>query len=200
MNRKEEIILATLDLASKNGLQSVTMSQISEKLGIKKPSLYNHFKSKEDIVSEMYQYLRRKSKEKNSFSEIDYGEYIKDKTVIEVLSLSVSNYNKMIMNDNMLKFLKVIYSERTINSYAAKILAEETKRMILATKNLFYALQIHNKIKVDNIDIVAISFAMTIHAMLDYKFDCISSNEYFEENMIQEYIEWFCNEYSIKNK
>lgn len=176
------------------------MSQIAEKLGIKKPSLYNHFKSKEDIVNEMYQYLRKKSKEKSSFSEIDYSEHIKGKSAIEILTLSVLNYSTMVTNDNMFKFLKVIYSERAINSCAAKILAEETKKMILATKNLFYALQIHNKIEIDNIDIVATSFAMTVHAMLDYKFDCITANEPFEENMIKEYIEWFGSKYSVKSK
>ena len=45
MNRKEEIILAALELASVNGLKSVSMSQIADRVGIKAPSLYNHFKS-----------------------------------------------------------------------------------------------------------------------------------------------------------
>lgn len=64
MDRKEEIILAALELAAKNGLSGVTMSQIADKLGIKKPSLYNHFGSKDEIVSAMYRFLREKSKDK----------------------------------------------------------------------------------------------------------------------------------------
>ena len=43
MERKEEIIQATLMLASKNGIDNVSMSQIATQLGIKKPSLYNLF-------------------------------------------------------------------------------------------------------------------------------------------------------------
>ena len=43
-NRKEEIILATLKLASKKGLGNVSMSMIAESIGIKKSSLYNHTK------------------------------------------------------------------------------------------------------------------------------------------------------------
>ena len=50
MERKEEIIQATLMLASKNGIDNVSMSQIATQLGIKKPSLYNHFRSKDEIV------------------------------------------------------------------------------------------------------------------------------------------------------
>ena len=45
MNRKEEILLVTLELAAENGLSNVSMAQIAEKIGIKKPSLYNVFKS-----------------------------------------------------------------------------------------------------------------------------------------------------------
>ncbi len=41
MERKEEIILATLELASENGLNSISMAQIAEKIGIKAPSLYS---------------------------------------------------------------------------------------------------------------------------------------------------------------
>ena len=37
MNRKEEIIYATLELASEYGLKSVSLSQIADKIGIRKP-------------------------------------------------------------------------------------------------------------------------------------------------------------------
>lgn len=39
MNRKEEIILVTLELAAANGLSNVSMAQIAEKMKIRKPSL-----------------------------------------------------------------------------------------------------------------------------------------------------------------
>lgn len=49
-NRKEEIILTTLELAAEKGLAGVSMSMIADKIGIKKPSLYKHFSSKDEIV------------------------------------------------------------------------------------------------------------------------------------------------------
>ena len=66
MSRKQEIIYATLELASEYGLKAVSLSQIADRIGIKKPSLYNHFKSKEEIVSAMYAFLRENAKKKNS--------------------------------------------------------------------------------------------------------------------------------------
>lgn len=199
MNRKEEIILITLELAAANGLSNVSMAQIAEKMGIRKPSLYNHFKSKEEIIAAMYQYLREKSKEQLSLADIDYGEFIKDKSMEEALTKSVTNYSSMNTESKMFSFYKVIYSERSVNPTAAKIMAEETKRMILATKNLFYALQVHKKIHVKDIDMAATSFAMTVHAMMDYQLDCSCSGEPFEQNMIQNYIKWFCNQYGGMN-
>lgn len=195
MDRKEEIILVTLELAAKNGLSSVSMSQIASKIGIKKPSLYNHFKSKEEIITAMYQYLREKAKEKMSIVDFDYGEFIKEKTLEEVLNQSVSNYTRMNEDDKMTSFYKVIYSERAINPIAAKIMLEETNRMISSTKNLFYALQVHKKANFDDVDMAATSFAMAIHSMMDYQLDCYCSGEQIEQNMIQNYIKWFCNQY-----
>ena len=85
MERKEEIIQATLMLASKNGIDNVSMSQIATQLGIKKPSLYNHFRSKDEIVKAMYDYLRTQEKEKLKITDLDYGKLVKDKSLEEVI-------------------------------------------------------------------------------------------------------------------
>ena len=61
MDKKEEIILATLDLACERGLSGVSLGQIAEKVGMKKPSIYNHFESKEKLIEQMYVYLREKA-------------------------------------------------------------------------------------------------------------------------------------------
>lgn len=199
MNRKEEIILVTLELAAANGLSNVSMAQIAEKMGIRKPSLYNHFKAKEEIIAAMYQYLREKSKEQLSLADIDYGEFIKGKSMEEALTQSVANYRNINTENRMFSFYKVIYSERSVNPTAAKIMAEETRKMILATKNLFYALQVHKKIHVKDIDMAATSFAMTVHAMMDYQLDCSCSGEPVGQDMIQNYIKWFCNQHGGMN-
>lgn len=200
MDRKEEIIIVTLELAAKNGLNNVSMSQIAEKIGIQKPSLYNHFKSKEEIITAMYQYLRERSKEKLTLADIDYGEFIKGKSAEMVLKQAVSNYEKMCGENEIFAFYKIIYSQRSVDPIAAKILAEETRRMITATKNLFYALQVHKKLCVDDIDMAAVSFAMTVHAVMDHRLDCLCAGETIQNDMLQNYIKWFCKQYGGKNE
>ena len=193
MSKKEEIIYATLELAAEYGLKSLSMSQIAEKVGIKKPSLYNHFESKEILIKEMYQLIREKSKENISFNNLDY---IKNKSANEILKSAVLNYKKMVTDEKMIKFYKVIYSERPVNSEATQIIIEETNKMIEATKMLLKVLEENRKIYINNIDITATTFAMTIHSLIDYEFDCKKLNKKFDKKMIQNYIDWFCNQYS----
>jgi len=54
---KEKIILAAFSLADEIGLNQVTFPKLAEKLGIKYPSLYNHFNNMESLKLEMTVYL-----------------------------------------------------------------------------------------------------------------------------------------------
>ncbi len=49
MNTKQRIIENALILFSEKGYEAVTVATIAEAVGIKAPSLYKHFKSKQDI-------------------------------------------------------------------------------------------------------------------------------------------------------
>lgn len=88
-NRREEIVLTTFELAAKKGLANVTMSMIADKIGIRKPSLYKHFDSKDKIVEAMYQFLREQAKKKANIKPIDYSMVFIDKTALEVLQSAV---------------------------------------------------------------------------------------------------------------
>ena len=199
MNRKEEIVLITLELAAEKGLANVSMSMIADKIGIKKPSLYKHFASKEEIVDAMYEYLRRQAKEKANIKPIDYSTFFEGKTVYEILQSVVRGYIQMNHQEKMLNFYKVIYSERSLNPMAAKIVAEETDKMIIATKQLFYAMEVHKLLHFTNPDMSAVSFAMTIHGLMDYELDQSNGKCSYEtdKNLLDDYLKWFCEENAV---
>ena len=124
----------------------------------------------------------------------------KDKSLEEVLKLAVHNYCKMSTQSDMFSFYKIIYSTRATNCMAAQIMCEETEKMLLATKNLFYALQVHQKIFVKDIDQAAISFTMTIHSLIDYQLDRKSAGNKFNEDILDNYICWFSKEFGGKDE
>lgn len=200
-DRKEEIVLAALELAAEKGLANVSMSMIADKIGIKKPSIYKHFDSKDEIVEAMYQYLRKQAKEKANIKPIDYSTLFMGKTALEVLQALVHGYMRMTRQEEMLNFYKVIYSERSIQPMAAKIVAEETRKMILATKQLFYAMEVHKVLHFEDADMSAVSFAMTIHGLMDYELDQIygeCKEEMAGEHLLEDYLKWFCEENRVK--
>ena len=199
--RKKEIIMATLELAANKGLGNVSMNMIADKVEIKKPSLYNHFASKEELVEAMYQFLREEAKKNANVGAIDYTVIFAGKSALEILRMMVGGYFHMNQQEHMLNFYKVIYSERNIQPMAAKILAEETEKMIIATKQLFYAMEVHKLLHFQNADMSAVSFAMTVHGLMDYELDlrsggCKTENQ--ERNDLDEYLQWFCKENAVK--
>ena len=192
--RKKEIIMATLELAANKGLGNVSMNMIADKVGIKKPSLYNHFSSKEQLVEVMYQFLREEAKKTANIGAIDYTTYFAGKSALEILRMMVGGYINMNQQEHMMNFYKVIYSERSLNPVAAKIVVEETDKMILATKQLFYAMEVHKLLHFKNPDMSALSFAMTIHGLMDYELD--QCNNKLDQSLLDDYLKWFCEEYA----
>ena len=193
--------MATLELAANKGLGNVSMNMIADKVGIKKPSLYNHFASKEELVEAMYRFLREEAKKNANIGVMDYTVIFAGKNALEVLRMMVGGYLRMNQQEHMLNFYKVIYSERSIQPMAAKILAEETEKMIIATKQLFYAMEVHKLLHFQNADMSAVSFAMTVHGLMDYELDLRSGGykiENQERNNLDEYLQWFCKENAVE--
>lgn len=198
MERKEEIILAALELASVNGLKSISMAQIAEKVGIKAPSLYNHFKSKDEIIKAMYSFLREKAQQNRTPGFADPEEF-SSKSLEQILTESLAAYLDMITDQNMMCFFRVLYSERSINPLAAEIMLEETEHMIRSTRNLFYTLAVHGKMRNEGIDTAAMTFALTVHSLIDYRLDKMTAGKaeqfgdgespYTKE--LTEFIRWF---------
>ena len=193
---KEKIIMVTLELACKNGLRSLSMSQIAEKAGINKSSLYSHFSSKEEIISETYKYLRKHANHNRKIGNFDYGSYVEGKNLKEILMSTVESYERMNRNPQMEMFYKVIISEKTLNPIAAEIMVTETNTMIWATKQLFYAIMAKKVAYFENVDSAAISFAMGVHAVLDFRMDDYMAGSNESNGILEQYIDEFCRVYS----
>ena len=207
MGRKEEIIYDALELAAEKGIKGVSMSQIADKVGIKAPSLYNHFKSKDEIVREMYSFLRDRAQAGGSNVAMDFSKFA-DKSVEGILLDSVSAYMRIVSDQYMLRFFKVLYSERATNPVAAQIIVEETERMLQSSRNMFYALVVHGKVKNDSIDTAAMTYSLTIHSLIDYRMDMLTAGiiqEFGEEGNpvpknIIDFIRWFSHQIGVLNE
>lgn len=166
---KEKILLSTLELACEKGLGYVSMSQIAARCGLSKSSLYSHYKSKEEIIHKMYEYFRNKAFNQNR--NVDISNFNKNSSFIDVLSTIISSYKSMNSEPDLAMFYKMIYAERTLNKEAARVLVLETNRMIEATKRLFTYTNELGISHINDIDAVAMSFALNVNQIMNYEFD-----------------------------
>lgn len=87
---KQKILEAAFELFSKGHYNSVSISEISQKAGIKKPSVYAHFDSKESLFLEVFEEESSKIYKKlyNLISENEKGDakFILNKILIESIN------------------------------------------------------------------------------------------------------------------
>ena len=54
MEKKDEILRTALEIVSTEGIDSLTINTLASRVGLSKATMYNYFKSKEEIITESY--------------------------------------------------------------------------------------------------------------------------------------------------
>lgn len=197
---KNEILASILPLASKEGLRNLSLSKIAENAGIAKSTLYSHFDSKDDMIDQLYLYLREKAKERMHIGVVDYGNIVKGKSLEEVLLYVVSSYDSINRDSDMKNFYAIIESEKAFSNIAARIITEETETMFTATKNLFYALEAEKIAHFPSIENAAFLFAQSIHSTLTLMQDDETAGTEVSKGILEKIIHEFSNLYRIKKE
>lgn len=199
MNTRERILQSTLELASEVGMGNVSLQKIADRVGVRKATLFSHYKSKDEIFTELYVYLRENISQKHQAESFDYTEFIQNKTATEILTEVVCGYKRMNETGDLAIFYKFISSERVLNPMAAKIMIAETETMLKRTRELLSVMQENELLAFPVFKTAVTSFCLTIHSLLDLAFDYTSIGESVKaEEMIEEYIKNFCQEYAPK--
>ena len=194
--KDQDILIKTLGLASSRGLRSLSLSDIAKECGISKSTLYSHFESKEDLIERLYLFLREKAKERNNIPPVDYNALFKDRTLKEILRTVTSSYSSMVQDKDLNAFYRVVLSEKSFSPIAAAIYTEETNTMLLATRNLFYALSSKGLAHFTDIDNEAMVFAFTFHSILVLEEDDRTAGTAVSEGLMNSFLEYFSSIHS----
>ena len=197
---KNEILASILPLASKEGLRNLSLSKIAENAGIAKSTLYSHFDSKDDMIDQLYLFLREKAKERMHIGVVDYGKIVKGKSLEEVLLYVVSSYDSINRDRDMKNFYAIIESEKAFSNIAARIITEETETMFTATKNLFYALEAEKIAHFPSIENASFIFASSIHSILSLMLDDEMAGTEVSKGVLEKTIHEFANLYEVKKE
>ena len=194
--KDQDILIKTLELASSRGLRSLSLSDIAKECGISKSTLYSHFESKEDLIERLYLFLREKAKERNNIPPVDYNVLFRNKTLKEILRTVTSSYSSMVQDKDLNAFYRVVLSEKSFSPIAAAIYTEETNTMLLATRNLFYALSSKGLAHFTDIDNEAMVFAFTFHSILVLEEDDRTAGTAVSEGLMNSFLEYFSSIHS----
>lgn len=194
--KDQDILIKTLELASSRGLRSLSLSDIAKECGISKSTLYSHFESKEDLIERLYLFLREKAKERNNIPPVDYNALFKDRTLKEILRTVTSSYSSMVQDKDLNAFYRVVLSEKSFSPIAASIYTEESNTMLLATRNLFYALSSKGLAHFSDVDNEAMVFAFTFHSILVLEEDDRTAGTAVSEGLLDSFLEYFSSIHS----
>ena len=107
-NRKEEILIAALNLFARDGYEAVSVSQIAGELGMTKGALYRHYKSKKDIFNCIVERMKQQDSEQASDHDMPEGDKERMPEKYETVSL-----------DDFVKYGKSMFEYWTEDDFAS---------------------------------------------------------------------------------
>lgn len=124
MSTKEKILFQALDLFSKYGYSDVTMKNVADKVGIKAPSIYKHFKSKEEIFYMILENAIVRLDER--IQNVDDYKIIKNgKISLNLEKLAIDIFEYLLQDEYVSRVRKMISIEMYKNPEAMKFYVDK---------------------------------------------------------------------------
>ena len=209
MNTKDKIRHEALTLFSANGFNAVSVRDIAAAVGIKESSLYNHYKSKQEIFESI---VEEYSKICHAFFQninmLDEGKTfdVDERTIhmykemspvqIEAMSLKILDY--YLTDDTIVKFRKML----TIEQYRSPMLTQ-LYRDISFNSSLEFQSQIFTALMNEGLFIktdpyvLALEFFSPIYLILN-KFDSDEDGLTKARELITKHVSLFNEKYGVK--
>lgn len=202
MNTKQKILNEALTLFSEKGYSSVYVGDIADAVGIKAPSLYKHYKSKQEIFDSCVKVFSERMEDirtglrlpDTAKAGIDY-QTVTTETLIEIANGLFMFYWQ---DDVAAKFRKLLMIERYHNPELNELFEDLFINGAVRHEEKIFSDLIQAKIiKNENPHIIALRFYTPIFYLLqkyDMHPDMIAEANKELTLMVQE----FCNTYGIK--
>lgn len=141
-NTKQKIFNTALELFSVQGYEATSISQIADAVGIRKASLYSHFKSKQEILDALIQTTMAQYETHSIFAHADWAdpEFVKDKcdmTPDAAVGMMLKHVRYILHDEQISKVRRLLTIEQFQNP---KLKALQTKQSYTDVLNYFTGL------------------------------------------------------------
>ncbi|MFD0694522.1 TetR/AcrR family transcriptional regulator [Paenibacillus sp. GCM10027628] len=163
---KIKILETAIDLFSRKGYSGVSIREITREVGIKESSLYNHFASKEELLSVIFLNFRRAIEEILLSPEMLKGA-LKQMTAEQFLHQGVKNFKAHIDDPINARIWRIVTIEQYRDPLARSILVEDIIRRTLSfLENAFSIMIERGMIKPHDPKLLAAEYQYPLFGMI----------------------------------
>ena len=201
MNTKQKIMKEALTLFAEKGYSDVYVSDIAQAVGIKAPSLYKHFKSKQEIFHAILEEMKKGYTEQAAMLKIDGNNANVDANIYADISedslveMGKGLFLYFLHDEYTRLFRKMLTIEQFHDSELSDLYSKQyIDDPLKYQSGLFLLLSEQGKLKKSNSDIMALQFYAPIYMLLTVC-DRQPDRESEALEMIEEHIRQFNSNY-----
>lgn len=165
MNTKKRILDEALTLFSEKGYSDVFVADIAKAVGIKAPSLYKHYKSKQDIFNAILDEMKGNYKKQASMLNMNGNNASADAMVFsgvsedDLVKMGMGLFMYFLHDDYVKKFRKMLTVEQFKNPDLALIFTKQYADDPFSYQSaMFGMLSAGGVLKAENPDVMALQF------------------------------------------
>ncbi len=203
---REKILKESLRLFSEKGYSDVFVSDIAKAVGIKAPSLYKHFKNKQEIFSDILEMLKNEYAEQTSTMIINGNDNTADADIYAEMSEEVliqtgqGLFLYFLHDENVRLFRKMLTLEQFKNSELSKLYTKQYfDDPLMYQTGLMAMLTEKGVLKSENPQIMTLHFYSPIYMLLTMC-DREPSRENEAMKMLTEHIKQFNQLYKTEGQ
>lgn len=165
MNTKKRILDEALNLFSKKGYANVFVADIAEAVGIKAPSLYKHYKSKQDIFNAILDEMKQSYDRQAAMLDMNGNNAEADALVFADVSedglvkMGMGLFMYFLHDEYVQKFRKMLTIEQFADPELAELFTKQYSDDPLSYQSAMFAmLSANGVLKEENPDVMALQF------------------------------------------
>ena len=173
MTTKEKILDEALTLFSEKGYANVFVGDIAERVGIKAPSLYKHYKSKQAIFDAIIEEMNKRFLEQASMLKINGNDAVADADIYKNMSeekmieLGKNLFLYYLHDDYTKRFRKMLTIEQFHDKNLSALYMKQYYDDPLSYQSMLLGLMVSaGVLKTDNVDIMTLHFYAPIYLLL----------------------------------
>jgi AcrR family transcriptional regulator len=173
MDTKQKILDEALTLFSEKGYANVFVSEIAEHVGVKAPSLYKHYKSKQAIFDAIIEEMHRRFLEQAKLLNIQGNDPKADAEIYrglpekELVRLGINLFLYQLHDDYTKRIRKML----TIEQFHNKELADAYMRQYMDDPMFYFTALLkravdHGVLQTDNVEVITLQFYAPFYMLM----------------------------------